>query len=96
MTMTEGQDTFNLLRKFHVINGKNKRDDIMNEEGPNSLIRFAFCAFHPFLRRSPTEAGSMYVPTICTCNSNLEIRIAGSFHCPNRPFYRYGGHIELI
>ena len=48
--MTEVQDTFDLLRKFHVINGKNKRDDIMNEEGPNSLIRFAFCAFHPFLR----------------------------------------------
>ena len=91
--MTEGQDTFDLLRKFHVINGKNKRDDIMNEEGPNSLI---ILCIPSILKGSPTEAGSMYVPTICTCNSNLEIRIAGSFHCPNRPFYRYGRHIELI
>lgn len=59
--MTEGQDTFNLLRKFHVINGKNKRDDIMNEEGPNSLIRFAFCAFHPFLR----EVQLKLAPCMC-------------------------------
>ena len=50
MTMIEGQEAFDLLRKFQVINGKNKGDHIMNEEGPNSLIRFAFCPFHPFLR----------------------------------------------
>lgn len=48
--MIDGQDAFELLRKFQVINGKNKHDHIMNEEGPNRLIRFAFCAFHPFLR----------------------------------------------
>ena len=47
--MIEGQDAFELLRKFQVLNGKNKRDQMMNEEGPNRLIRFAFCAFYPFL-----------------------------------------------
>lgn len=48
--MIEGQDAFELLRKFQVINCKNKGDHIMKEEGPNSLIRFAFCAFNPSLR----------------------------------------------
>ena len=61
MTMIEGQDTFELLRKFQVINGKNKGDHIMKEEGPNSLIRFALCAFHPFLR----EVQLKLAPCMC-------------------------------
>ena len=75
--MTEGKDTFDLLRKFHVINGKNKRDDIINEEGPNSLIRFAFCAFHPFLREVQLKLAPCmcqpYVHVITTWRLGLQV-----------------------
>ena len=54
-TTIEGQNAFALaLRKFHVTDGQNVRDQIRVIrlrviEGPNSRDQSAFCAFHTFL-----------------------------------------------
>ena len=65
--MIEGQDAFELLHKFQVLNGKNKRDQMMNEEGPNRLIRFAFCAFYPFLLKVQMKLA------ICMCQPYVHV-----------------------
>ena len=37
------------LRKLHVTDSKNIRDQITSDKGPNARDQIAFCAFHSFL-----------------------------------------------
>ena len=65
------------LCKVHLIDGQNRRDQILSDQGANASDQIAFCAFHSFLVEVQTNAGYM---RHMRCN-NLEIRIVGfSFH----------------
>ena len=48
------------LRKFHVTDGQNTRDQITSDEGPNARDQIALCAFHSFLVEVQTNAGNIY------------------------------------
>ena len=48
------------LRKVHVIDGQNTRDQITSDQGPNANDQIAFFAFHSFLVEVQTNAGYIH------------------------------------
>ena len=66
------------LCKVHVIDGQDRHDQILSDQGANASDQIAFCAFHSFLVEVETNASYMRRMR----NNNLEIRIVGS---PFRP-----------
>ena len=45
------------LRKVHVIDGQNTRDQITSDQGPSANDQIAFFAFHSFLVEVQMNAG---------------------------------------
>ena len=48
------------LRKVHVIDGQNTRDQITSDQGPNANDQIAFFAFHSFLVEVQMKAGYIH------------------------------------
>ena len=47
----------NALRKVHVIDGQNTRDQITTDQGPNASDQIAFFAFYSFLVKVQMNSG---------------------------------------
>ena len=57
-TTIEGQNAFSPALCFHVTDGQNMRDQVI--EGPNTCHHSMFCAFHTFLVEVQTNAGYIH------------------------------------
>ena len=61
-TTIQGKTLFQCfaLRKVHVIDGQNTRDQITSDQGPNANDQIAFFAFHSFLVEVQMNAGYIH------------------------------------